>query len=97
MHSFNQNANQITIVYKCSCGTINTETIDNLPMANMAADNASDSENSEEYSVVCSGCDEELTCNVYVNMYESNIELLDSNGVEMAIDDISEYCDDLED
>lgn len=41
MHSFNQNANQITIVYKCSCGTINTETIDNLPMANMAADNAS--------------------------------------------------------
>lgn len=95
MRSFNVNATSIDITIQCLCGIEIEETIQDLPNANYSANSVSDSENSEEY-LVCCECGEKYTCNVYINMYEGNIEVKDENGADVDFDFREQY-DDLND
>lgn len=81
MGNFSPLASAIAIEFECvECGSVLSETIENLPIANILADNVSDSENSEEEIIVCPDCDNEYTCSIYVNQYEGNVEITTDSG-----------------
>lgn len=87
MKNFNPIAVEtITIKFDCSCETEVVETLSDLPIANMYADNVADSENTDEYPICCIDCGKEYTCYVYVNMYEGNLEVKDENGNEVDVE-----------
>ncbi len=88
MKNFNSLAKSITVEFDCmKCGTTINETFEDLPVADMLADNASGSENSTEETIVCPECGEEYTCDIYVNMYEGNVEITSSN--RDVVDDVA--------
>lgn len=81
MENFSPLASAITIEFECvECSSVLSETIGNLPIANILADSVSDSENSEEEIIVCPNCNKEYTCSIYVNQYEGNIEVTTESG-----------------
>ena len=81
MENFSPLSNAIVVEFECTeCGFPISETIEELPMANMMADNVSDSENSDEEVFRCCECDKEYTCSIYVNQYEGNIEITTEDG-----------------
>ena len=75
MKTFNPFESVVTIKLTCSCGNEIEESITDLPKPNYSADNVEDSENSTEYIITCPKCHKEYICNVYVNMYEGNIDI----------------------
>lgn len=79
MKNFNSFTEAITLEFSCDCGEVVAETIDSLPQANLLANNACDSENSNDYIIICPNCDKEYTCRVYVNINEGNVEIVDED------------------
>ena len=76
MKTFNPLEPVVTIKLKCCrCGNEIEESITDLPKPNYSADNVEDSENSTEHTIKCPKCHKEYICNVYVNMYEGNIDI----------------------
>ncbi len=94
MENFNPNATSITLEFDCLCGATITAPIEQLPQANMLAENVEDSENIEEYTIACE-CGNEYTCNVYMNMYEGNVEVRDCDDNDVVITKL-EYQEDIE-
>ena len=86
MEQFDINAEQITITFMCHCGEPLTITINGLPSANMYAENVSDSQNSEEHSIVCPQCGRCYTITVYVDMNEGNVEVKDDDDDDVDFD-----------
>lgn len=99
METFNVNATSLTVEMTCvECGESFTATLDEMPMANFAADNASDSENSEENSFECTECGHSYRAVLYKNMDEGNVEIFDEDTDEEIKDfEISEEGFDEED
>ena len=87
MKNFSSLASAIDVKFKCvECGSVINETIEGLPIANIMADNTTNSENSDEEIIICPNCDKEYTCSIYVNPNEGNIEVSTEEGD--AIEDI---------
>lgn len=81
MENFHPLADAIVIELECvECGSVFSETIEELPIANMLADSVADGENSEEEIIVCPDCNQEYTCSIYVNQYEGNVEVTTESG-----------------
>lgn len=75
MKTFNPLESVVVIKLKCHCGNEIEESITDLPKPNYLADNVEGSENSTEHTIKCPDCNREYICNVYVNMYEGNIDI----------------------
>jgi len=76
MKNFSVMAESIIIKFDCNqCGCEIEETLDELPVADMSADNVAESENSDQVEVICPECDREYTIDLYRNMYEGNVEI----------------------
>lgn len=91
MKQFNSLVTEITVEFECiQCETKVEETFVELPIVNMEADSVSGSENATEESIVCPECGKEYTCNIYVNMNEGNIEIVDDEGNDIDIVSLDE-------
>ena len=81
MEYFSPLARAINVSFECvECNSAINETIDELPIANMVADNVADSENSDEEVISCYACGKEYICSICVNQYEGNIEIGTDEG-----------------
>ncbi len=88
MKSFNYNsiAKYLTLHFCCpNCGEkINSDTLE-VPPANYFAENASESENSDEYDVFCDNCDWSSNVSLYTSMYDGYGEI-DELNEEASVD-----------
>lgn len=56
--SYNPIAESISVTYRCpECGEITSSDSFDVPMPNFEAENARDSENSEDYEAICEHCE----------------------------------------
>ncbi len=95
MKTFNPNATKLIISFVEKSNNEKIEwTIEEIPTANMEADNASESENSNEVSFTPHEDADTYRVVLYVNMYEGNIELYnDDKGEEIKSFDIQEILE----
>lgn len=84
MKKFSKSASVINVSFTCPiCGADVELEIEDLPVPDMSADNVPDSENSDDYDVACDTCAQDFRVEVYVNMYEGNVAVYDSNNDEI--------------
>ena len=95
MKTFNPNATKLIVSFVEKSNNEKIEwTIEEIPTANMEADNASESENSNEVSFTPHEDADTYRVVLYVNMYEGNIELYnDDKGEEIKSFDIQEILE----
>lgn len=95
MKTFSPNATKLIISFVEKSNNEKIEwTIEEIPTANMEADNASESENSNEVSFTPHEDADTYRVVLYVNMYEGNIELYnDDKGEEIKSFDIQEILE----
>ena len=87
MENFSSLASAIAIEFECvKCGFTINETFEELPIADIMADNIAESENSEEETIFCPDCGREYICAIFVNQNEGNVEVSTENGD--VVDDI---------
>lgn len=81
---------------QCQCKVESDEILISSP--NYVADNSSDSQVSEEGSVVCPNCGKEFTIDIYVDINGGSVDIPElSNGSNIDIDEISSEEDDFQD
>lgn len=81
MTSFQILVNSIIVRFTCpQCGEKVKQELYNIPIPNGGADTASDSENSDDEDLLCDNCGHEFRAEIYANMYEGNVEIIDAES-----------------